>query len=270
MATYLLAKKMIEAGACALQLENQVSTAKQCGHQAGKTTVPHEVFLAKINACRYAFLELGIENGIIVARTDSLGASLTEVLPVSQEKGDLASKYIDFLDTTPGKDGVKEYDVAVQIDGQMRVPKRLANGLFEFKQGTGEDRVVLDCVTALENGADLLWIETEKPSVSQIGAMVKRIREKIPNAKLVYNNSPSFNWTLKMREEVLQDWTKEGNKQVSEYAGKSLMDPKIDETPLGIEADKRIQTFQRDSAMHAGIFHHLITLPVRKRRVSFK
>ena len=59
-------EKMIEAGACAIQIENQVSDAKQCGHQAGKVTVPHEDFLAKINAVRYAFLELGIDNGIIV------------------------------------------------------------------------------------------------------------------------------------------------------------------------------------------------------------
>jgi len=75
-ATYLLAKKMIEAGACAIQIENQVSDAKQCGHQAGKVTVPHEDFVSKINAIRYAFLELGIDNGIIVARTDSLGAGI--------------------------------------------------------------------------------------------------------------------------------------------------------------------------------------------------
>jgi len=66
-ATYLLAKKMIEAGACALQIENQVSDVKQCGHQDGKVTVPHEDFLAKINALRYAFMEMGVENGIIVA-----------------------------------------------------------------------------------------------------------------------------------------------------------------------------------------------------------
>jgi len=49
-ATYLLAKRMIESGACAIQIENQVSDAKQCGHQAGKVTVPHEDFLSKINA----------------------------------------------------------------------------------------------------------------------------------------------------------------------------------------------------------------------------
>ena len=73
-ATYLLAKQMI-GGACAIQIENQVFDAKQCGHQAGKVTVPHEDFLAKINAVRYAFLELGVEDGVIVACTDSLGAS---------------------------------------------------------------------------------------------------------------------------------------------------------------------------------------------------
>ena len=97
-ATYLLAKRMIEAGACAIQIENQVSDAKQCGHQAGKVTVPHEDFVSKLNAVRYAFLELGIDNGIIVARTDSLGAGLTQKVPVSIEPGDLGDQYNKFLD----------------------------------------------------------------------------------------------------------------------------------------------------------------------------
>ena len=63
-ATYLMAKQMIEAGACCIQIENQVSDEKQCGHQDGKVTVPHADFLAKINAVRYAFLELGVEDGL--------------------------------------------------------------------------------------------------------------------------------------------------------------------------------------------------------------
>src|ERR1700677_433516 len=97
-ATYLLAKKMIEAGACALQIENQVSDEKQCGHQDGKVTVPHEVFIAKVRALRYAFLELGVDNGIIVARTDSLGAGLTKQIAYSKAPGDLGDKYNSFLD----------------------------------------------------------------------------------------------------------------------------------------------------------------------------
>jgi isocitrate lyase len=88
-ATYLMAKQMIEAGACAIQIENQVSDEKQCGHQDGKVTVPHADFLAKINAVRYAFLELGVDNGVIVARTDSLGAGLTKQIAITNEEGDL-------------------------------------------------------------------------------------------------------------------------------------------------------------------------------------
>ena len=97
-ATYLLAKKMIEAGACALQIENQVSDEKQCGHQDGKVTVPHEDFLAKVRACRYAFLELGVDDGIIVTRTDSLGAGLTKQIAVSHTPGDIGDQYNSFLD----------------------------------------------------------------------------------------------------------------------------------------------------------------------------
>ena len=92
-ATYLLARSMIEAGACAIQIENQVSDEKQCGHQDGKVTVPHADFIAKIRAIRYAFLELGVEDGIIVARTDSLGAGLTKQIAVTQEPGDLGDLY---------------------------------------------------------------------------------------------------------------------------------------------------------------------------------
>lgn len=97
-ATYLLAKKMIEAGACALQIENQVSDEKQCGHQDGEVTVPHDDFLDKVRACRYALLELGMEDGIIVTRTDSLGAGLTKQIAISTAVGDLGDQYNDFLD----------------------------------------------------------------------------------------------------------------------------------------------------------------------------
>ena len=88
-ATYLMAKQMIEAGACCIQIENQVSDEKQCGHQDGKVTVPHADFLAKINAVRYAFLELGVDDGVIVARTDSLGAGLTARLAITNEEESL-------------------------------------------------------------------------------------------------------------------------------------------------------------------------------------
>ena len=263
-ATYLLAKQMIEAGACAIQLENQVSEVKQCGHQAGKVTVPHEVFLAKINAVRYAFLELGIDNGIIVARTDSLGAGLTQMVPVSKEDGDLASQYNSYLETEEIKDvsELKEHDITFHQNGKLVKPVRLDNGLYSFREGTGFDRVVLDCITSLRHGADLLWIETERPNVAQIAEMVNAVRQEVPDAKLVYNNSPSFNWTLKFREQVFEEWRAEG-KDLSDYpedpAG--LMAAEFDDSELAARADEYIQSFQADAAREAGIFHHLITLP---------
>ncbi len=195
-ATYLLAKKMIEAGACALQIENQVSDEKQCGHQDGKVTVPHEDFIAKINAVRYAFLELGVDNGIIVSRTDSLGAGLTQKLAVTYQPGDLGDQYNSFLDVEEITEAeLGNGDVVIKREGKLLRPKRLASNLFQFRQGTGEARCVLDSITSLQNGADLLWIETEKPHVAQIAGMMNEVRKVIPNAKLVYNNSPSFNWT---------------------------------------------------------------------------
>ena len=260
-ATYLLAKKMIEAGACALQIENQVSDEKQCGHQDGKVTVPHEDFLAKIRACRYAFLELGIDDGIIVARTDSLGAGLTKQIAFSREPGDIGDQYNSFLDCEEiDVNQVGNGDVVISRNGQLLRPKRLPSNLYQFRSGTGADRCVLDCINSLQNGADLLWIETEKPHIEQIAGMVDRIREVIPNAKLVYNNSPSFNWTLNFRQQVYDRWTEEG-KDVSAYERAKLMSVDYDGTQLAAEADEKIRTFQRDAAARAGIFHHLITLP---------
>jgi isocitrate lyase len=261
-ATYLLAKRMIEAGACCIQIENQVSDAKQCGHQDGKVTVPHEDFIAKINAVRYAFLELGIDDGVIVARTDSLGAGLTQKIPVSQSAGDLASQYNRFLQTTVvnSPDDIAEGETAIKLDGQLVKPERMANGLYKFKPGTGEARCVLDCITSLQNGADLLWIETEKPHVGQIGAMVNEIREVIPNAKLVYNNSPSFNWTLNFRQQVY-DALQDAGQDVSAYDRGDLMSEDYDQSELAMAADEKIRSFQRDASREAGIFHHLITLP---------
>ncbi|MFT4995357.1 MAG: isocitrate lyase, partial [Paraglaciecola sp.] len=214
------------------------------------------------NAVRYAFLELGVDDGVIVARTDSLGAGLTQKIPVSQSEGDLAAQYNAFLDTTPVNSvaDLQEGDSVLKMNGSLVKPVRLANGLYKFKDDTAFERVVLDCVTSLQNGADLLWIETEKPHVKQIGEMVNAIRQQVPNAKLVYNNSPSFNWTLNFRQQVFDAWQEDG-KELGDYQRDALMAEKYDDSALAIEADEKIRTFQADAAREAGIFHHLITLP---------
>ena len=181
---------------------------------------------------------------------------------MSQQPGDLAELYNEFIDgeqITSLRD-LKSGDLLLQQNDRLIRPTRLPNGLIRFKQGSGEDRVVLDCIASLKQGADLLWIETEKPHVGQIASMVNRIREVIPNAKLVYNNSPSFNWTLNFRQQVFDAWM-EDDIDVSSYDRANLMSVEYDSSDLAIEADKRIQSFQQDAAKQAGIFHHLITLP---------
>jgi len=253
-ATYLLAKKMIEAGACALQIENQVSDEK--------VTVPHEDFIAKVRAIRYAFLELGVEDGVIVTRTDSLGAGLTKQIAVSHTPGDLGDQYNSFLDCeeiTP--EAARNGDVVLNRNGKLLRPKRLPSNLFQFRAGTGADRCVLDSITSLQNGADLLWIETEKPHIEQIASMMDRIRAVVPNAKLAYNNSPSFNWTLNFRQQVYDAWAAKDKNSVADYDRAKLMSVDYDGTKLAAQADEWIRTFQADAAKRAGIFHHLITLP---------
>lgn len=260
-ATYLMAKQMIEAGACALQVENQVADEKQCGHQDGKVTVPHADFHAKIRAIRHAFLELGIDNGIIVARTDSEGAGLTKEIAVVKEPGDQGDIYNSYLDVEEiDVADMAEGDVCFNRDGKLVRPKRLPSGLYQFREGTGPERCVFDSIEAIKAGADLLWIETATPNLADVTAMMDGVRKVIHNAKLVYNNSPSFNWTLNFRQQAY-DAMVEAGEDVSGYVRADLMNVKYDTTELASRADDKIRSFQSDTSRDASIFHHLITLP---------
>lgn len=264
-ATYLLAKELIKAGACCLQIENQVSDAKQCGHQDGKVTVPREEFIEKLRAVRLAFEELGVDDGVIVARTDSLGAGLTQKIPVSDEAGDLAFEYIKWLETEEimPDHPIREGEVLLHRDGKITRPVRLANGLYKFREGSGRARVIEDCIASLTlGGADLLWIETDRPDVDEIAGMVADIRKMVPDAKLTYNNSPSFNWTLNLRNQIRERWLDDGRIGEADYpAGPELMSPDYDDTELGRAADEALRQFQPDISARAGVFHNLITLP---------
>ena len=264
-ATYLLAKELILAGACCLQIENQVSDAKQCGHQDGKVTVPREDFVTKLRACRMAFEELGVDEGVIVARTDSLGAGLTQKIPVSMEPGDSAAEYIKWIETeeVTSANPLKDGEVALMRDGKVTRPVRMPNGLYKFKEDTGRERVIEDCISSLtEGGADLLWIETATPNVDDIASMVSAVREVVPNAKLTYNNSPSFNWTLNLRKQVREDFIAADKIKGEDYPDDNrLMSAAYDEDIVGIEADARLKAFQTDISREAGVFHNLITLP---------
>ena len=190
-----------------------------------------------------------------------MGAGLTKQIAVTREKGDLGDQFNSFLDVEEvSDDNMNHGDVLINQDGKLVRPKRLPSNLYRFKDGTGEARCILDSITSLQNGADLIWIETEKPHIDQIGGMMAEIKKVVPNAKLVYNNSPSFNWTLNFRQQVFDKWETEG-KDLSAYERSELMNESYDATELSLEADNKIKTFQADAAREAGIFHHLITLP---------
>ena len=166
-ATYLLAKKMIEAGACALQIENQVSDEKQCGHQDGKVTVPHEDFVAKIRAIRYAFLELGVEEGIIVTRTDSLGAGLTKQIAVSHAPGDLGDQCNSFLDCEEiTADAAHNGDVIINRDGKLLRPKRLPSNLYQFRPAPAQTAACSTASRRCRTGPTCCGLDAEPPPAS--------------------------------------------------------------------------------------------------------
>jgi isocitrate lyase len=94
---------------------------------------------------------MGLDDGIIVARTDSEGADLTQKIPVVKEPGDIASQYISYLDTQEIDIAeAQEDEILIKRDGKLHRPKRLASGLYQFREGTQIDRVVLDCVLAFK------------------------------------------------------------------------------------------------------------------------
>ena len=261
-ATYLLAKKMIEAGACAIQIENQVSDEKQCGHQDGKVTVPHEDFIAKLNAVRYAFLELGIDNGVIVARTDSLGAGLTQKLAVTTEPGDLGDQYNAFLDVEEISEAdLGNGDVVIKRDGTLLRPKRLASNLYQFRAGTGEAR----CRARLHHvAAQRCRPAVDRDREAPRGADRRHGRrdpQGDPEREARLQQQPVVQLDAQLPPAGVRPARGAGCRMSPRYDRADLMNVDYDGTELARLADEKIRSFQKDGSARAGIFHHLITLP---------
>ena len=115
---------------------------------------------------------------------------------------------------------LQDGDITIRANGKLAKPKRLDNGLYAFKDDTGFDRVVLDCITSLEHGADLCGSRQRSLTWNKL-RLWKRHPRRCPEAKLVYNNSPSFNWTLKFREQVYVEEGRQGLVSLSRPRGKS-------------------------------------------------
>ena len=158
-----LMKAMIEAGAAGVHFEDQLSSAKKCGHLGGKVLVPTQEAINKLVAARLATDVMGVST-LIIARTDADAANL------------LTSD-------------IDERDHAF-ITGE-----RTSEGFFEVKNGIEQG---IARGLAYAPYADLLWMETSTPDLEQARTFAEAIHEQFPSKMLAYNCSPSFNWASKL------------------------------------------------------------------------
>jgi len=170
-----LMKAMIEAGAAGVHFEDQLSSAKKCGHMGGKVLVSTQEAIQKLVAARLAADVCGVPT-ILIARTDANGAKLLI--------GDSDERDREFL------------------TGEPRTPE----GFCRIKSG-------LD--TAIARGlayapyADMIWCETSEPSLQEARRFAEAIHAKFPGKMLAYNCSPSFNWKKKLDDAAIARFQQE-------------------------------------------------------------
>jgi isocitrate lyase len=158
-----LMKSMIEAGAAGVHFEDQLSSAKKCGHMGGKVLVPTSEFEQKLIAARLAADVLGVPT-ILIARTDANSAKLIT--------SDVDPRDREFI-------------------GEERTPE----GFFRFRGGI---EAAIARGLAFAPYADLLWCETSKPDIEEARQFAEAIHAEFPGKLLAYNCSPSFNWKQKL------------------------------------------------------------------------
>jgi len=163
--THELMKDMIEAGAAGVHLEDQLSSAKKCGHMGGKVLVPTKEMVSKLIAARLAADIMGVDT-VLIARTDSLAGALL----------------------------VTDAD---EYDHKFITGERTSEGFY--KVNAGMDQAVSRGL-AYAPYCDLIWMETSLPDIGECKEFCQAIREKYPNKMFAYNCSPSFNWKAKLSE----------------------------------------------------------------------
>jgi isocitrate lyase len=171
---YELMKAMIEAGAAGVHFEDQLSSAKKCGHLGGKVVVPIREFIEKLSAARLAADVCGVPT-ILIARTDANSAGL-------------------LLSDADPRD--REF-----IHGE-----RTAEGFFQFHGGI--DAAIARGL-AYAPYADMLWCETSTPDLVEARKFADAIHAKFPGKLLAYNCSPSFNWKKKLDDVTIANFQQE-------------------------------------------------------------
>jgi isocitrate lyase len=169
-----LMKAMIEAGAAAVHFEDQLASAKKCGHMGGKVLVPTSEFIQKLVAARLAADVLGVPT-VLIARTDANSAHLltSDIDPRDQE----------FL-----------------------TGERTSEGFFRVRGGL--DQAIARGL-AYAPYADLLWCETSEPNIEEARRFAEAIHARHPNKPLAYNCSPSFNWKKKLAGDRIATFQRE-------------------------------------------------------------
>jgi isocitrate lyase len=171
-----LMKQMIDAGAAGVHFEDQLSSAKKCGHMGGKVLVPTQDAINKLVAARLAADVCNVPT-VLVARTDAEGANLLT--------SDIDERDRPFIDAERG---------------------RTAEGFFYVKAGLAQ---AIARGRAYAPFADLVWCETAKPDLEEARAFAEGLHRDFPGKLLAYNCSPSFNWKRKLDDATIAKFQRE-------------------------------------------------------------
>jgi isocitrate lyase len=169
-----LMKDMIEAGAAGVHFEDQLSSAKKCGHMGGKVLVPTQEAVNKLIAARLAADVSGVPT-ILIARTDADAANLltSDIDPRDQE---------------------------------FCTGERTSEGFYHVKAGLDQ---AISRGLAYAPYSDLVWCETSKPDLAQAKAFAEAIKKQYPDQMLSYNCSPSFNWRRNLDDATIAKFQRE-------------------------------------------------------------
>jgi len=169
-----LMKEMIKAGAAGVHFEDQLSSAKKCGHLGGKVLVPTQEAIQKLVAARLAADVMGVPT-CIVARTDADAANL-----ITSDVDERDRKFI--------------------------LGERSAEGFYYVRNGVEQ---AIDRGLSYAPYADLIWMETSHPSIEEAKAFAEAIHAQFPGKLLAYNCSPSFNWASKLSVAEMESFREE-------------------------------------------------------------
>src|SRR5215510_6235204 len=169
-----LMKAMIEAGAGGVHFEDQLASAKKCGHLGGKVLVPAQEFVQKLVAARLAADILDIPT-VLIARTDANGARLLTT--------DSDVRDIEFLTGDRTADGFLGYKGGLQA--------AITRGLIYAPY------------------VDMLWCETSEPNLDEAREFAEGIHARFPEKMLAYNCSPSFHWKRKLDDATIAKFQRE-------------------------------------------------------------